>query len=582
MPSPDNRDLVTYTVLVGSGAALTAADQLPQALHVVDIQVDNVLNKIPSATLSIADGNPYEQDFEVSNAGLLAPGRFIEIQLGYDGDNTTVFKGIIVANSHRIEGAHASLLVTCKHEAVRMTVGKKSRHYAEVKDSDVAEQLLADNGIDNVSVEPTGIVHEQLLQSQVSDWDFMMARLDVNGWYYATEGGKVIIKRCDDRPDPVATLTYGDNILAFDATVDARSQPLGVTGYAWDQTAQDVEVSEASDPLSGYAGVPSAADLAAIIGQPIELRLSGGTTAQALQLLADAKRMRQALAKIKGKISCAGEPSLVPGSFITLAGLGNQFNGKVFVAGVTHELGEGSWTTELTLGCDEAFFSEGIFPEHPVALTGQYAAMQGLQVGVVTGLEDPKGQGRIKIRMPIVSMVDDGIFARVATLDAGDNRGTFFLPEVGDEVVVGFLGDDANYPVVLGMLHSAAKPPPLTAADANDEKGYVSRSEIKILIHDADKRVSIQTPGGRNMVLDDANGACTLEDAMGNKLVLDDAGITLSAAKDLVLKATSSLSLAAPQLEIKADATAKLSGAGSLSVESSGITEIKGSMVKIN
>lgn len=582
MPSPDNRDLVTYTVLVGSSATLTAAHQLPQALHVIAIQVENTLNKIPTATLSIADGSPYEQDFQVSSSGLLAPGKFIEIQLGYDGNNATVFKGIIVANSHQIAGSHASLQITCKHETVRMTVGKKSRHYADARDSDIAEQLLAENGINDVSVTPTGIVHEQLLQNQVSDWDFMMARLDVNGWYYATEGGKVVIRQCDDQPAAVETFTYGDNILTFDATVDARSQPVGVMGYAWDDTAQGVEVLEAQQQLSGYAGVPSAADLAAIIGQPIGIRLPGGMAAQTLQVLANAKRMRQELAKIKGKINCAGDSSITPGSFVTLAGLGNQFNGKVFVAGVNHELGEGNWMTELTLGWEETFYSEDIFPEHPVALTGQYAAMQGLQVGVVTDLEDPKAQGRIRIRMPIVSTVDDGIYARVATLDAGNNRGTFFMPEVGDEVIVGFLGDDPNYPVVLGMLHSAAKVPPFTAANANDEKGYISRSEIRILIHDADKRVTIETPGGRKVVLDDANGACTLEDATGNRLVLDDAGITLSSAKDLVLKATSSLSIAAPQVEINADATAKLSGAGSLSLESSGITGIKGSMVKIN
>jgi len=582
MSAANNSDLVTYTILVGSQPTLTAADELPQVLHVVDIEIENSLNKIPTATLTIADGNPYEQDFAVSSSGVLVPGKFIEIKLGYNGDNATVFKGVVTANSHQIQDARSLLAVTCKHETVRMTIAKKSRHYAEMKDSDVAEQLLSENGISDFDVVSTDVVHEQLLQNQISDWDFMMTRLDVSGMYYSVDGGKIAIQRTDIDGPPVLTLTYGDNIVSFDATIDARVQTPGVVGYAWDHAIQDVTESEGTGGPSAYAGAQSTDELAGIMDKPFEIRLPGAVETQSLQLLANAKKTKQALSKIKGKVRFSGESAVIPGSFLTLSGLGDQFNGKVFVSGVRHEIGEGNWMTEATLGWDEVFFSEKLFPEHPVSFTGQYVAMQGLHVGVVTDIIDPAGQGRIKIRLPIISMADDGVYARLTTLDAGDNRGTFFMPEVGDEVIVGFLGDDPNYPVILGMLHSGAKPAPLAAAEANDEKGYVSRSGITILIHDSDKRISIETPGGRKLVLDDTNSLCTMEDAMGNKLVLDNSGITLSAAKDLVLKATASLSLSAPQLDIKADAAAKLSGSGSLSVESSGITEIKGSVVKIN
>src|SRR5690606_27490603 len=129
-----NSDLVTYTILVGNQPALTAADELSQVLHIVDLQIENSLNKIPTATFGVADGNPYEQDFEVSSNGLLAPGKFIEIKLGYNGNNTTVFKGLITANSHQIQDTQSLLVVTCKHETVRMTIAKKSRHYTEMKD----------------------------------------------------------------------------------------------------------------------------------------------------------------------------------------------------------------------------------------------------------------------------------------------------------------------------------------------------------------------------------------------------------------------------------------------------------------
>ncbi len=582
MPTANDSDLVTHTILAGGQPTLTAADEIPHVLPVVAIEVENALNKIPTATLTIADGNPYEQDFEVSSSGLFGPGKFIEIRLGYNGDNTTVFKGIITANSHQIQDSQSLFIVTCKHETVRMTVARNSRHYADVKDADVAEQLLSENGISDYDVATTNVVHEQLLQSQVSDWDFMMTRLDVNGLYYSVDGGKIVVRKPDENMSPVFTLTYGDNIVSFDATVDARLQTSGVMGYAWDHANQEVTTTEGSGGPSAYAGSSSTDELAEVIDKPLEIRLSGSMETPSLQLLTNAKKAKQVLSKIKGSVKFTGESIVVPGSFLTLSGLGGQFNGNVFVSAVQHRYGDGNWMTEATLGWEDTFFSEKLFPEHPVSFTGQFVATQGLQIGVVTNIVDPEGQGRIKIRLPIISTADDGLYARLATLDAGDSRGTFFMPEVGDEVIVGFLGDDPNYPVVLGMLHSSAKPTPITAEEANDEKGYVSRSGIAIRIHDADKRISIETPGARKLVLDDANGLCTMEDAAGNKLLFDDSGITLSSAKDLVLKATTSLSVTAQQLDIKADATAKLSGTGSLNIESSGITEVKGSMVKIN
>jgi len=573
MPATNHNDLVTHTILVGSSPRLTVADALPQTAHVVEIQVEGELNKIPTATVTLRDGNPYEQDFALSSSGLLEPGKFIEVKLGYNGHETTVFKGLITAISHQIQESRSLLVATCKHETVKMTVARHSRHYAEVKDSEIAEQLLSENGLTDFEVESTPVVHEQLLQHQITDWDFMMTRLDGNGLYYTVEAGKIVIRKPDTSRAPVTTLTYGNNILSFDAALDARVQSTGVISYAWDPTAQEVTETD---------GTASDEELAAILDESVEIRLPGAVDRQSLQLLADAKRNRQSLSQIKGRVRCPGNGDIVPGSFITLDGVGRRFNGNVFVSAIHHDYAEGNWTTEATLGWDEAFFAEKIFPEHPVSFTAQYVATQGLHVGVVSDIVDPAGQGRVRVRLPLVGPSEEGLFARLATLDAGDNRGTFFMPEVGDEVIVGFLGDDPNYPVVLGMLHSSAKPAPWSQEEANDEKGYMSRSGIAITVHDGDKRISITTPGGRKLILDDTEGSCSLLDSDGNEVILDSSGITISTAKDLVLKAASSISLSAPQVELSADVSAKLSANGTLGVESSGITEIKGAMVKIN
>ncbi|WP_257670737.1 type VI secretion system tip protein VgrG [Parapedobacter tibetensis] len=582
MPTQLQTDLVTFNMLVGDSSTLSAADEIPQELHVIDIRVELAINKLPIATFKIVDGTPYEQDFVLSNSGLFAPGKYIEIKLGYNNTNTTVFKGIVVANNHQVNGSSSFLQVTCKHEAVKMTIGKKSRHYNEIKDSDVAEFLLAENNISDLDIQPSDVVHEQLLQTQVSDWDFMVSRLDVCGLACLIDGAKVIAKKPATAEEAVLKLTYGENIYEFNAEIDARTQATEVNGHAWDYSIQDMETVVANDTADGYAGDSTPDELAAIAGQPYEMRTPAYLPTQELQALVDAKKIRQSLSKIKGTVRFQGNVDVKPGSFIELAGVGDQFNGKIFVSAVIHQYGEGNWFAEATLGWEEAFFAEKINVEAAFVHTGQCATMQGLQIGVVTDIIDPNGEDRIKICLPMINLNDEGVYARIAVLDAGAGRGTFFRPEVGDEVVVGFMNNDVKHPVILGMLHSSAKPAPFVAEEANDTKGYVSRSEVKITINDGEKSVTIETPGGRKLAMNDDAGTIELEDPNGNKIVLDSEGILVEAATNLTLKAGNSISIQAAQLDVKADMSAKIAGGSALSIESSGIAEIKGSMVMIN
>jgi phage protein D len=88
-------DLVTYKILVDG-------TELPATVSVLNINIEKELNRIPSAKIMIADGNPSEQDFPVSNDSLLIPGKEIEIKAGYHSDEETIFKGIIIKHSRQI------------------------------------------------------------------------------------------------------------------------------------------------------------------------------------------------------------------------------------------------------------------------------------------------------------------------------------------------------------------------------------------------------------------------------------------------------------------------------------------------
>jgi uncharacterized protein involved in type VI secretion and phage assembly len=268
---------------------------------------------------------------------------------------------------------------------------------------------------------------------------------------------------------------------------------------------------------------------------------------------------------------------------IELAGVGDRFAGKALVAGVRHEIDARNWETDIEFGlAPDAFGSrERNVIEAPA--NGLLPGVGGLQIGLVTALEgDPDGEERIKVRIPMIDPAEEGAWARIATFDAGSGRGSVFRPEIGDEVVLGFLNQDPRNPIVLGQLHSSAKASPIPASDDNHEKGVVTRSGIEFRFDDDKKVVTLKSPGGNSLVISDDEQAILLEDQNGNKLTLNADGITLESAADVIIKATGDVKVQGVNVENKADAQFKAEGSGGAEVSSSANTTIKGSLVQIN
>lgn len=186
--------------------------------------------------------------------------------------------------------------------------------------------------------------------------------------------------------------------------------------------------------------------------------------------------------------------------------------------------------------------------------------IQGLQTGTVVQLaDDPAGEQRILVKIPVIDMDDIGIWARVSTLDAGNSRGSFFLPEIGDEVIVGFINDDPNEAVVLGMLNSSKNPAPILATDTNDVKGFVTRSWMKFIFNDREKSILIETPLGNRIRMDEEKKSIQMSDQFSNSIIMNESGITIDSPR-----------------------TVEIKGSTGLKLSSHGITDIKGSMVNIN
>jgi uncharacterized protein involved in type VI secretion and phage assembly len=226
---------------------------------------------------------------------------------------------------------------------------------------------------------------------------------------------------------------------------------------------------------------------------------------------------------------------------------------------------------------------------------GESAGVRGVWAAVVTDNVDPEKLGRVKVTYPWRDADDESYWARVAVPMAGPERGTYFLPEVDDEVLVAFENGDIHYPYVLGALWNGTdKPPEDNASEANDVRVIRSRSGHELSFDDADgaSKVELTTGGGHRLVLDDADGASTVElaTAGGHRLTMDDTAgsesITMadkSGANRVVLDtATSAVEVSAGGTLTVSAPVLELSGDGNVTVEAGGILTLKGGMVMIN
>lgn len=139
----------------------------------------------------------------------------------------------------------------------------------------------------------------------------------------------------------------------------------------------------------------------------------------------------------------------------------------------------------------------------------------GAVIGIVTDNNDPEGQGRVKVRFPWLSDETSSHWARIAQPYAGDDRGSFWLPEIDDEVCVIFERGDINHPYVLGGVWNGNDkvPPPGNEAGPNDFKIWRTRNAHQIIFEDTEgaERITITDgPNERHLVIDVAADTITL------------------------------------------------------------------------
>jgi phage baseplate assembly protein gpV len=151
---------------------------------------------------------------------------------------------------------------------------------------------------------------------------------------------------------------------------------------------------------------------------------------------------------------------------------------------------------------------------------------------------DPLGEGRVQIALEAKAGKRRAtLWARLATLSAGHERGTWFLPEVGDEVVVAFERGDPSLPIVVGSLWSAGDSPPETGPERVERTTIRTRSGAIIRIEDGAA---------------DAPGSITIDDGAGDSVRMSPAGIDIRSSGHVTISAAARVEVRAAIIEVDA------------------------------
>jgi uncharacterized protein involved in type VI secretion and phage assembly len=193
----------------------------------------------------------------------------------------------------------------------------------------------------------------------------------------------------------------------------------------------------------------------------------------------------------------------------------------------------------------------------------------GVVVGLVTNNQDPDGLGRVKVKFPWLSSNDESYWARVVAPMAGNGRGTWFLPEVDDEVLVAFEQGSIDHPYIIGSLWNGKDKPPESNSDGqNNRRTIKSRSGHTVCLDDTD--------GAEQIVIVDKTGK--------NRVVIDSSqnSLTLEAFGDITVKATGNLNLSGNEVKIEALTNGSFKANANLDVNANAQLTLKGAMLNLN
>jgi phage protein D len=551
--------------------------------NLLEVSVESSLHLPDVATLVVNDPHGDWADDE-----RLGPGKSIHIAAKVTNDPQRLFEGEVVELEPEYVPGKQRLVLRAFDRMHRLSRGRHVRTFQNVTDGDLITRIAREVGL-KASVGETAEVHAYVLQDNKTNLEFLRDRAATLGYLLYVRGETLHCELPDSDAGPLE-LSWGKNLGEFHPRLTTVGQTESATVRGWDPATRQEIVGRAQKGR----GAPRTRDGrtgGTLAHGAFNMSAESLVTDRPVRSQAEADRLAQTILDrvasnfIQAEGVASGHPGLIAGASIRLSGLGSRFDGTYFVTGATHVYGhEEGYATH--------FFVSG---HRPLTLLGLLrgdhdsteSRMPGLAIGIVTDNQDPDGLGRVKGRYPCLSGEHASDWGRVVAPGNGPGRGVQFLPEVNDEVIVGFEQGDVHHPYILGGLWNGRDAPPRKSSEVVNsgrvqQRIIRSRTGHTIALDDSDDQpsITIVDKTGKNTIhLESSSNTLTL--SVQGDLKLQAQGQVSIQGQSVQVEAKNALSLSGASADVEARAGLSLKGA-TANLEGSGSTTVKGGTVSIN
>jgi phage protein D len=481
-------------------------------------------------------------DNQFLDSALFDLGKRVEIHMGYGNNLQPMMLGEITSLEPLFpEGGAPMLTISGYDLSYKMRNNQQERTFENVTDSLIATQIAVEAGLIPV-VDPSPFFHRETLPYTDSDMALLKKLAQANFFEVYVQWDKLYFQY--PRPQTEAiVLEWGKNLSSFSPRISntglAASQVVRSYNEELAQTIVAFAVAADFNPdtLKEKLG-SSALDLLSSLGRRVIHKEKVASTLDALTIAQSA--MQELLDGLyEGSGSCIGIPALQAGQYITIQGIGKRFSGTYRIRKATHTIADGGYHTSFEVtqksGASLLPLLRKSLQETPAPNKAQ--PFYGVAIGKVTDNNDSKSLiplGRVKVSYPWLSDTAESGWARCATPMAGSQSGMYFLPEVGDEVLIAFEHGDLAHPVILGSLWNAERRPPASNSDGQDTIRLLkTRSGHTITLDDTkgNEKIVISDKGGSQItMISDKNGSqITITAVADMKLISQNGSIMLQA-----------------------------------------------------
>ena len=568
----------------------------------LELRIRRALRTIGRCTLRFADDG-----YALAKASKLRVGASVRVLAKGTATGaapTVIFEGKVTSTGvEQRDGGHPELLVVAEDLAYELSRSARAATFLQQSASDMIAKVLTSANASH-SVDATPGVLDYTLQTD-TDLAFVDELCRRSGLDWEVDGSTFRAwtshngsRLTGSASAPVVSLGVGETLRDFSAKVYGDA-PKSVTVRGWDHLNKQEFVGKATIARKGVPDGLSTMLQESSIREATVLDAQAGPVNQSdANVLASLASTATGTVLARGRCDIA--PMIRPGVTVAIRDAGPA-SGSYYVREVEHTFRTTGFHTTFIAGDRE---QGALVGPAPVDAGSSSFRHDGLVVGMVSAIaDDPDAAGRVKVSLPGLDTTIESQWARLAVLGGGAKRGMVFLPEVGDEVLVGFEGGDVRRPVVLGGLFGKkdALPTELVADGAVTHRRLTSRlghvveladgtgpsaqhirlalagNEISLRL--GKDRADLKLPSGVPLKM--VSGSSSIElDGQGGIVISGTTislkgtqGVTIEGA-EVTMKATGKLAASGGQVEIV--------GTGMTTVESSGITAVKGAMVQIN